>query len=289
MSKSPTAGIPPQLEAVARQICSREKWTYTRYLGRGAFKEAYEVRLPGAVPAALKILDSDKENPLRTARELQALQRCKSGRFCCVIEHGEFADRASRKRFKYFLEELMEGGTLTEKLKAGPLPPVKAKEYGRALVEAIGYLKSLKLVHRDIKPDNIMFRKGDDTPVLVDLGLVRDLSETSVTMTWAPRGPGTPYYSSPEQLNNEKHLIGWHSDQYSLGVVLSVCVFGKHPLEFAPPPSGSVVDAVATRQPVPDAYRQALAGLGLELLARMVEPWPIRRYQTIDEVAIALS
>jgi hypothetical protein len=61
---------------------------------------------------------------------------------------------------------------------------------------------------------------SDPTPALVDFGLVRDLSETSLTASWLPRGPGTPLFASPEQLNNEKALIDWRSDQFSIGVIL---------------------------------------------------------------------
>jgi len=89
----------------------------------------------------------------------------------------------------------------------------------------------LDLVHRDIKPANIMFKEGLETPVLVDFGIVRDLAATSLTQTWSPIGPGTPFFASPEQLNNEKHLIDWRSDQFSLGVTLYFARTARHPYQ----------------------------------------------------------
>jgi serine/threonine protein kinase len=170
----------------------------------------------------------------------------------------------------------------------GPLPPDVAKSYGLDLAEAILHLKSLDLVHRDIKPDNIMFRQNDDRPVLVDLGIVRDLSLDSLTQSWVARGPGTPYFSSPEQLNNEKHLVDWRSDQFSLGIVLSISSLGKHPYEFLSGSPEAVINAVANREPLPSTFKSEIQQVGLEFVSVMVEPWPIRRYQTPDEMIEAM-
>jgi serine/threonine protein kinase len=129
-----------------------------------------------------------------------------------------------------------------------------------------------------------MFRADDERPILVDLGLVRDLSSSSLTQDWAPRGPGTPFYSSPEQLNNDKRLISWKSDQFSLGVVVSVCLTGKHPYQWGFNNERDAVIAVAQRKPVPESFKTQMTEQDFGFLASMVEPWPIRRIQTTENL-----
>jgi len=77
-----------------------------------------------------------------------------------------------------------------------------------------------------------MFRSGSDNPVLVDFGLVRALDDSSITQSWLMMGPGTPYFASPEQLNNDKYLISWLSDQFSLALTTAFALTSRHP--FAP-------------------------------------------------------
>jgi serine/threonine protein kinase len=162
------------------------------------------------------------------------------------------------------------------------------KNYGRAIATAIEHLRDLKLVHRDIKPENLMFRKGSDEPVLVDFGLVRDLSETSLTQSWFPRGPGTPFYSSPEQLNNDKALIDWRSDQFSLGVMLGLLLTGTHPFERPGANVHDTLTAVADRKECSLEFMQ-FAQTKLPILIKMVAPWPIQRVQSPRALIQSLS
>ena len=94
-------------------------------------------------------------------------------------------------------EEFLPGGTLTLRLQRGLLGGPEIRETGGQLVSAIAHIASHDLVHRDIKPDNILFRADGVTPVIVDFGLVRDLVRTSLTQTWFMRGPGTPFFAPP--------------------------------------------------------------------------------------------
>jgi serine/threonine protein kinase len=119
-------------------------------------------------------------------------------------------------------EEFLSGGTLTARLRRGLLRMDELRRFGTQLVSAVAHIASHDLVHRDIKPDNILFRIDDITPVIIDFGLVRDLVGTSLTQTWLMRGPGTPLFAPAEQLRNEQTLIDWRSDQFSLGVVIAL-------------------------------------------------------------------
>lgn len=212
------------------------------------------------------------------------MRRCNSPHIAKLFDSGKF--RAfDGAEYPYSIEEYLDGGTLTERLALNRvLTPATVKEYGRVLTNALDHLKSLGLVHRDIKPDNLMFRAGVDTPVLVDFGLVRDLSQISLTATWLPHGPGTPYYAAPEQLNNDKGLIGWRTDQFSIGIVLGIALTGNHPFAGPSMTQIEVVGAVAARRSCSSEFRQLLSKAGLDGLARMIAPWPVQRYPTIDQL-----
>ena len=156
-------------------------------------------------------------------------------------------------------------------------------------LDAIAHIADLDLVHRDIKPDNIMFREDQLTPVLTDFGVARDLMDSSLTPTWAPRGPGTPFFSSPEQLNNQKSLIDWRSDQFALGVVLAYVTLGMHPYRPASGSDNVAVDLVATRQGPTQQFMESCRSSGLPVLAKMVASWPVNRYRTPAQLATAWS
>jgi serine/threonine protein kinase len=151
---------------------------------------------------------------------------------------------------------------------------------GRTLIGALDYLRSMGLVHRDIKPENIMFRADKVTPVLVDFGLVRDLDEASLTQTWLVQGPGTPFYAAPEQLQNRKELIDWRTDQFSLGVVLAVCGFGRHPYADEGEPKPRTVQKVIERRAATAQFTAWALENRLDALLRMTRTWPVERLRT---------
>ena len=194
-------------------------------------------------------------------------------------DYGEFL-AASGYKYYFSTEEYLDGGTLTKQLDSKSLTPNTIRQYAKSLVHALDYLKGANLVHRDIKPDNIMFRRGQPEPVLVDFGLVRDLSESSLTLTWLPHGPGTPYFAAPEQLNNDKQLIGWRTDQFSFGVVLAICLTGCHPFAVPNSTMPQVIEAVAQRKPCTEEFKDAVTAKGFPWLTKTVGVWPIHRYSS---------
>lgn len=268
---------PSSLFAVAQEFGNTNGLGSIAFRGKGAYKETFSAEAADGRVIALKILEPTKCNLARSSREIDALQKCNSPYIAKLYGSGQF--QANDGNNYYFsLEEFLDGGTLTDRLSAAPLPPDTVKRYAIYLVRALEHLKALNLVHRDIKPDNIMFRQRSDAPILVDFGLVRDLSAASLTQTWLPQGPGTPYYAAPEQLQNEKPLIGWRTDQFSLGIVLGMCLTGKHPFEQPGMAAPQTVGAVAARQPCSPQFRSAAMAAGLGGIAQMLAPWPIQRY-----------
>lgn len=183
------------------------------------------------------------------------------------------------------LEEFLPGGTLTEKLQAQGLMTGDAVfELGTILIDAIGHVAEQGLVHRDLKPDNVMLREDRKTPVIVDFGLVRNLAQSSLTQTWALQGPGTPLFAPPEQLHNAKAYIDWRADQFSLGVLLSFALFGFHPYSESGDTMPEVVARVADYSQPTARFCQAAKSANLATLIKMVGAWPVERIRTPSQL-----
>lgn len=189
-------------------------------------------------------------------------------------------------QFLLSVEEFLPGGTLTTRLQRGSFTRTEALGIGNQLVNAVAHIASHDLVHRDIKPDNILFRQDGVTPVIVDFGLVRDLVRTSLTHTWFMRGPGTPYFASPEQLRNEKAMIDWRSDQFSLGVVMTIGLFGIHPYQEEEALPAQTVERVAERAPQSNRFLKCAKEVGMPFLIRMTAPWPVERFRLPENLQV---
>lgn len=271
---------PINLEAIAKTICGDRGFSFEGRIGDGAFKESFKVEDQSGQQFALKILKPGND-PDRLDREIAAMTRCEHRNIGRLSEIGKIDTSAGQILF--FIEIYLSGGTLSDRVKAkGLIAAADAKQLGAQLAEAVVYLGSLELVHRDLKPENILFGSDPLRPVIVDFGLVRNLAETSLTQTWMMHGPGTPLFASPEQLNNQKALIDWRSDQYSLGVTLAMVALGVHPFEQDGDSLPAIVGRVAQRQPQSAKFVTKAAGTGLSVLIKMTKPYPILRYCTPD-------
>lgn len=265
---------------IAQEFCKQHNFRDLSFSGQGAYKETYKVTTDNDSLAALKLLNPAKCNLARSEREIDAMKRCDSPYIAKLYDSGKY--RASDgTEYIFSVEEYLDGGTLTDRL-TGNLQPDTVRHYGMCLAQALQHTAALNLVHRDIKPDNTMFRSTADDPVLVDFGIVRNLSASSLTQTFLQHGPGTPYYAAPEQLNNQKNLIDWRTDQFSLGVTLGICLTGRHPFEQNSP--ADTVTVVSQRRPCESAFKDEAVKAGLSNLVKMVEPWPVRRFLTPDDL-----
>lgn len=129
--------------------------------------------------------------------------------------------------FYYIVMELLDG-SLKDLIKSSrnrKLPPGESLNIISKIAPALDYAHKQGIIHRDIKPDNIMFRQ-DGTPVLVDFGIARAV-DTDLQMTKTGMGIGTPHYMSPEQCQTGP--LDGRSDFYSLGVVFYELLTGEKP------------------------------------------------------------
>jgi serine/threonine protein kinase len=261
------------LEDAARKICRKHHMKFVGTVGEGAFKQTFHVVDSSNTPLALKIYKAENASP-RDHREINAMRKCSHKNIAKLLSVETFKD--GNQKVVAITEEFLSGGTLTSK---GQLDVRKCLSVGSQLVDALGHIARLNLVHRDIKPDNIIFRSDGLTPVLSDFGVVRDLTDSSITPTWAARGPGTPFFSAPEQLINQKSLIDWRTDQFALGISLAVAVFAEHPYRNLDITDEDLLQRVSSRLKPAEWFVEQTVASGLSALLKMVAPWPIDRYR----------
>lgn len=124
------------------------------------------------------------------------------------------------------LEEYIEGKTLREKLVDYKSNEIKCISLFKELVVGMKILWDQNIIHRDLKPENIMI-KPDGKPVILDLGIVKCLNESGLTLT-GEKMPYTMRYCTPEQFKNETNSISQRTDYFILGIVLSEMYLGEH-------------------------------------------------------------
>lgn len=126
----------------------------------------------------------------------------------------------------YFAMEYHTGGDLTHRIRNGGLTAYQALTITRQIADALALAHEHQIIHRDIKPDNILFRAHDDAAILTDFGIAKSL-ESNLQLTQLGSAVGTPRYMSPEQARGQK--IDGRTDLYSLGVVLFEMLTGHPP------------------------------------------------------------
>ena len=176
----------------------------------------------------------------------------------------------------YLVMELLPSGeTLKDKIKAG-VDSQYALSIVRQVATALKVAHENNIVHRDIKPDNIMFR-ADGSVVLMDFGVARSVDSAATQMTQAGLIIGTPQYISPEQAKGEN--IGPYSDIYSLGIVFYEMLMGKVPYT-ADTPIALVFKHVS--EPVPELTGDV--AVYQPLLDRMMAKVREERYSNCDQI-----
>jgi serine/threonine protein kinase len=265
------------MESVAQAICIASGYTFGGAIGQGTFKETYLATKPDGTKVAVKVLRPGCSTD-RSDREVDAMKRCAHPNIVALLELAEY--EYSGLKYGYLVERFMEGGTLDDRLKKSLLRREEVLALGDALIRAVGHIADNDLVHRDLKPANIMYPTAGAEAVVGDFGIVRDLSKSSITPTYFMSGPGTPYFAAPEQLNNEKALIDWRTDEFAIGVTLSISHFGFHPYRDEGENENQAITRVAARGSPTAKFISRLAAAKLSVLARMVAPWPAERVRT---------
>jgi serine/threonine protein kinase len=185
----------------------------------------------------------------------------------------------------YLVMEFVEGRNLLDVVSVeGRMPAVKALRIGRQVAEALAYAHERGVVHRDIKPGNIILTDGGDAKI-ADLGLARPIREdTEVTNPGAV--VGTPVYMSPEQCRGT--AIDARSDLYSLGATLYMLLGGKPP--FRGDSTAALIHQVVNDLPKPlKTLAPDIPDKVVTIVQRMMAKHPVARFQTGHEIAEAID
>ena len=236
--EAPDADTNPLLETLTKAIGFQ--YRIDRLLGRGGMGAVYlahELALDRDV--AIKVLPPEQAGtPLmreRFRREARTAARLSHPHIVPLYTFGDVLGLMS------FVMGYVPGESLASRLKRdGALPPEEARGLLVAMCDALDYAHRQGVVHRDIKPDNILIDSASGGPLLTDFGIARPpLAEGQLTATGQVLG--TPYYMSPEQARGRADVDA-RSDLYSLGIVAYETIAGRRPFD-----GDSPLDALAQR------------------------------------------
>lgn len=193
-------------------------------LGQGGMGVVHEVRhRRTGISYALKrtLAAADPDEHIRLIREAELLARLDHPGLVRV-HSADFSGEAPA-----FVLELLEGGSLQDRIQTGPMPLDEARRVAEQVGEAVGYLHREGVLHRDLKPLNVLF-DGQGNARLTDFGLAR--ARGALTLTQTGELLGTPGYMAPEQVTDPR-LVDARSDVYALGAILFALLTGSPPFQ----------------------------------------------------------
>jgi serine/threonine protein kinase/Tol biopolymer transport system component len=261
-------------------------------LGAGGMGEVYrasDTRLDRDV--VIKVLPdyltSDPERLRRFEQEARATAALNHPNILAVYQ------MATDKGISYLVEELLEGETLRERLRHGPIPLRKAIDYGVQIAHGLSAAHDRGIVHRDLKPENLFVTKDGRVKIL-DFGLARlgaftqsSGEEATVEQKTDPGVVlGTAGYMSPEQVRGK--TVDHRTDIFAFGTILYEVVTGKQP--FRKPTSADTMAAILNEEPSSISQAAPATPPGLQrVVHRCLEKGPEQRFHSAHDLAFALE
>jgi serine/threonine protein kinase len=288
---SVTPPRPVRLETPDRLLGRDEKPTIPGYevltcLGEGVFGAVYEARTDQGQRVAIKVAKHratmTQDDRLRFIREAETAATLVHPNVVRIVDHGEAGQRL------YITMEFVRGealGTLLDR--RGPLPVEVALQITRAIGDALEAARLANIVHRDVKPDNIIIRE-DGVAKLTDFGFAKNVLNAGQSgLTRPGEVVGTVAYMSPEQLTSSLHAEH-RSDIYSLGATLYHMLSGRVP--FTQHVSMELFQEILEKPPVPVAeLRPEVPSVVSKLVSCCLAKKPDARYQTAGELVQQLD
>ncbi len=267
----------PELLSLQQQLAGR--YSIERELGRGGMGIVFLAR-----DVALDRLVAIKLLPPGMAGDATARDRfLREARTAACLEHPNVVPIHAveqQGQFVFFVMAYVDGETLRERVaRGGPLAPRLAMKIMQEVAWALSYAHRCGIIHRDIKPDNIMIERGTERALVTDFG---------IAVRGGPGAPGsgeimgTARYMSPEQALGEP--VDERSDLYSLGATLFFALTGRPPFEAANLPA-IITKQVSQPAPRLEAVRPEVPRRLADLVDRCLAREPAARVQTGDDVA----
>lgn len=250
--------------------------------GMGSVHEGYDKTLQRKV--AIKELDinlsQDEEQQYRFRQEALALADLAHPYIVPVY------DLLEENNHFWIVMELLSGGDLEARIEKNRLTSQESVAIIRAVAEGLAFAHNKGVIHRDIKPMNILFN-ADGVPKLVDFGIAKLVqSQQSVVLTREGLSLGSPTYMSPEQAAGSKH-IDKRADIYALGITFYKMLVGEAPF------TGEIAEVMAqhiTQVPCePKAINASVSDDINAIVLKMLEKSPDNRYQSLEAFIVALD
>ncbi len=263
-----------------------QRYRIDTLLGRGGMGEVYRVHdLTTGVDRALKILNArtssiedDDDRVERFKREIGVLSKIDHPGVLHIVDSGTHEDRL------FFVSELIDGHTLENDPLPRPWPVAKATALVASVADALSAAHAAGVVHRDVKPSNIMIAT-DGSIKLLDFGLARPSGIDATRLTRVGVIVGTPTYMSPEQFENR--WLDARTDIYSLGVVLFELLTATAPF-VATTPLALAMMHKAEAPPPPRSVRSDLPAWIERVVLRCLEKDSDKRFARAEELAVEL-
>jgi serine/threonine protein kinase len=256
-------------------------------LGQGGMAtvfRAYDTRLEREV--AIKFIRREEVGAAyldlllkRFEREAKSLAQLSHPNIVKVYDYGDY------EGVPYLVMEYLPGGTLKQRL-GKRVPPAEAARLLAPVARALAYAHGEHLIHRDVKPANILITRSGE-PMLTDFGIAKILESTrgSTALTSTGVGMGTPDYMAPEQWTNDVTPL---TDVYALGVVFFEMVTGRRPFS-ADTPAAVLIKQMQDPLPRPKALVPDLPDAVEQILFKALAKSPAERFQSMAAFAAALE
>ncbi|MGC1450350.1 MAG: protein kinase [Candidatus Sulfotelmatobacter sp.] len=259
-------------------------------LGAGSMGEVYRARdtrleRDVAIKVLPELVSSEPGRLQRFETEAKATAALNHPNILAVYAMGTYAG------VPYLVSELLEGTTLAETARRGPLPLRKALDYGVQIAHGLAAAHEKGIVHRDLKPDNLFVTKDGRIKIL-DFGLAKVIPPKDAVMSQAPTvtmhgvAMGTVGYMSPEQVRGL--TIDHRTDIFAFGAILYEMVMGKR--TFERPTSADTMSAILNEEPKPISDLAPETPVALQrVVLRCLEKNAEQRFQSASDLAFALE
>ncbi len=277
VSPSPGEGSP----AVGGSTVAPPGYEVLSKLGRGGMAVVYQachtaLQRRVALKMVLAGAHAGPSEQRRFRTEAEAIARLQHPHIVQIYDIGE------RDGLPYLALEYVDGGSLAGKLNGVPRPPQDAARLVETLARAVHYAHQRGVVHRDLKPGNILLT-ADGTPKVADFGLARLLDQAGGP-TASGAVLGTPNYMAPEQARGRGKEAGPAADIYALGAILYELLTGRPPFR-ASTPLDTILQVISA-EPVPPSQVRSTVPCDLETVClKCLQKEPAQRYGTPQELA----